>query len=189
MIWCYHSKTRGASVIYETAVRPLLFTYIFEEEINTKATTKKVVEKEDFPITVIAKIKQAKDLTQMDHLNKTADAFCTVEVEAVDKQKCGAEGVIYKTKVKPKTVNPSWNDTIEINKLPERSMHSNLRIILQNNTGFGSNEFIGEVSIPLSDFANGGKEKWFDLVDPEEKNPHGVQGEILVDVSVSSSKN
>eukprot|EP01119_Soliformovum_irregulare_P003103 TRINITY_DN133_c0_g1_i3.p1 TRINITY_DN133_c0_g1~~TRINITY_DN133_c0_g1_i3.p1 ORF type:complete len:710 (+),score=244.05 TRINITY_DN133_c0_g1_i3:779-2908(+) len=111
--------------------------------------------------------------------NGLSDPYVVAQLSNAKGEPC-SKNSSQKTKVIKKTLNPTWEN--EILRMPANSTVKSLDISVWDEDMVGKDEFMGQISIPASDFTSGGKEKWYPLAQRKEKggDKEEVTGEILI---------
>jgi len=116
---------------------------------------------------------EARDLQAADS-GGTSDPFAVAHVGGVKP---------IKTKVIKKTLCPKWNETLKMT-LPAGTDEP-LKIQVYDHDQFGSNDFLGEIMIPLLELEMGEViDKWYDL-EPREGRDEVVSGSIHLQVTMT----
>jgi Ca2+-dependent lipid-binding protein len=115
-------------------------------------------------------VSEARDLVAADR-GGTSDPFAVAQI-------AGLRAV--KTKVVKKTLDPKWGETLVL-KVPSGNTEP-LRIQVYDHDQFGSNDFLGEIIIPL-DVMDVGQvvDKWYDL-EPRQGKDDEVSGSIHLQI-------
>jgi len=203
LIWCYHPKTLGASVVYG-ATRPHLLQLLPASTAapSTKAKaggakksggageaapapSASTVSAGTLNVTVVA----AENLPVMELFSGTSDPYCLLRMDPPAGEKRaprGVEKISYKTTCKPKTLSPSWNERIVLK--PLESLDGKLVVTVMDKQSVGMDDFIGKVEVKLSSLPkNSVEEAWLTLTDPENMNEKGVSGEIHLKLELDVS--
>jgi Ca2+-dependent lipid-binding protein len=116
---------------------------------------------------------EARDLQAADS-GGTSDPFAVAHVGGVKP---------IKTKVIKKTLCPKWNETLKMT-LPAGTDEP-LKVQVYDHDQFGSNDFLGEIVIPLLELEIGEViDKWYDL-EPREGRDEVVSGSIHLQVTMT----
>jgi len=195
-VWCYHPKTKGATVIYEALVQPHILPLLGFKVTKkpsktvgstaakeTKATSSDLASDSNSAGKLEVKVKEGKDLTVMDLFSGSTSAYCVLKLlPASGKQAQGVEHINFKTTCKHKTLNPVWNEPVAMDGIV--SLDSTLLVTVKNKQAVGQDDFIGCVKIPLSQIGDSSQDAWYTLTDPENLNTKGVQGELHLSLNL-----
>lgn len=167
LVWLYHYKTLGATVLYQRA-RPYLLMLAGRTGFVPDAESKKASAPSADTLTV--KVLAARDLPPMDPVapeGSRCSPFCLVKLIPRGPRKPeGSEKVIYKTTVVMGSENPKWkNASYEI---PLSRRDCLLQVVVMDKENFGNDSYIGEALVDLDD-VDAKLSDWIALSDPDEK--------------------
>jgi len=127
--------------------------------------------------TAVIQILAGRNLVSRDS-NGLSDPYCIVSF--VDHQGSVVGKQTKKTKVKSKTLNPKWEETIE---LSIETAASYLEVSIMDEDKVGKDESMGRVLLPLSQL-NQPDEKWH-TVNPKDES-ETVSGEISLKIAIKN---
>jgi hypothetical protein len=105
------------------------------------------------------------------------DSYCLLKMQ--DSTSGTALSSKCRTSTKPASLDPKWNDKLQLTLKGSLTPTSELDISVWHKTGLGRDLFIGCVAVPLAGLAVGEEQDGvYDLADPKGENPTGVSGDI-----------
>eukprot|EP01103_Thecamoeba_quadrilineata_P005892 TRINITY_DN15639_c0_g1_i1.p1 TRINITY_DN15639_c0_g1~~TRINITY_DN15639_c0_g1_i1.p1 ORF type:complete len:858 (-),score=162.36 TRINITY_DN15639_c0_g1_i1:39-2612(-) len=143
----------------------------------TESISFEVTKKVNVKGTILVKIIEAKNLAIADS-NGFSDPYCLVFQDKSKKH-------IFKTKTKYKNLNPNWN---EETKYDFNGLDGILVFKVYDWDQIGSDDFLGQVKLSLTDIISNLGERWYYLSPKknEKKNSVKVQGQLHLSFSLNN---